>query len=61
MVLDLKTLYISFTIFLLISLFILIIIWLQTRNRFRGVGFLIFCLLSFFVGDLLIVLRGQNS
>jgi len=59
MVLDLKTLYISFTIFLLISLFILIIIWLQTRNRFSGVGFLIFCLLLFFIGDLLIVLRGQ--
>jgi PAS domain S-box-containing protein len=56
---DLKTLYISFTIFLLTSLFVLIIIWFQTRNRFKGVGFLIFSLFSFFVGDLLIVLRGQ--
>ncbi|MHB9143549.1 MAG: PAS domain-containing sensor histidine kinase, partial [Paludibacter sp.] len=47
------------TIFLLISLFILIIIWFQTRKRLQGVGFLILCLLSIFIGDGLIFLRGQ--
>lgn len=59
MELDLRTLYLSFTIFLLISLFILIIIWFQTRKRLQGVGFLILCLLSIFIGDGLIFLRGQ--
>ena len=57
--LDLRTIYFSFIIFLLISLFILVIIWFQTRKRLKGVDFLILCILSIFIGDGLIFLRGQ--
>ncbi len=57
--LDLRTIYFNSLLFLFVSTFVLIILWLQTRKRFDGVQFFVLYLAMVLIGNGLISLRGH--
>lgn len=55
---DLRTLYYSFVIMLIVVLSVIALLWYQTRNRFKGLGYIVLYLFGQLAGIILIALRG---
>ncbi len=56
--LDLRTLYFSFILLLIVSLGVVTLLWFQARKRFAGMHFLVLYILAIFTGVALITFRG---
>ena len=55
---DLRSLYFSFILLLLVCLGVIVLLWFQTRKRFSGMDLLVFYVFSQLIGVSLITFRG---
>ncbi|HLN22329.1 MAG TPA: PAS domain S-box protein [Bacteroidales bacterium] len=56
---DMRTVIFSFILINIVSSLVLVFLWLHSRNRYQGIGRLVFAFASQMVAYLLIILRGK--